>query len=129
MSNLTEYQYILLELFDVELKELEWITPPTKNFSTMSVWKEMTETQFNCLYYLLHGLSVPFPQRYSMFVFNVVIYNNKINKAKIKQRSISESNRQSQKEYREKNREVLREKNRIRYHQNKIKGNQNGNHD
>ena len=83
-SGITEYQYILLTLFDVEADKVKCLTTPTKNFSTLSIWKKMTETQFNCLYYLLHGLDIPFSQRYSIFIDNVVVYNNKLNQYKKK---------------------------------------------
>lgn len=79
-SGINEYQYMLLTVFDVEVDELKYLTTPIENFITLSIWKKMTETQFNCLYYLLHGLDIPFSQRHSIFVDNVVIYNNRIKK-------------------------------------------------
>jgi hypothetical protein len=87
-SGITEYQYILLTLFDVDADKIRHLTTPTKNFSTLSIWKKMTETQFNCLYYLLHGLDIPFSQRYSIFIDNVVVYNNKLHKYKKKGRRL-----------------------------------------
>jgi len=83
-SKINEYQYMLLTLFDVDVDKIRYLTTPTKNFSTLSIWKKMTETQFNCLYYLLHGLDIPFSQRYSIFIDNVVVYNNKLHKYKKK---------------------------------------------
>jgi hypothetical protein len=87
-SEINEYQYMLLTLFDVDADKIRYLTTPTKNFSTLSIWKKMTETQFNCLYYLLHGLDMPFSQRYSIFIHNVVIYNNKLTKYKKKGRRL-----------------------------------------
>tara|TARA_R100001443_G_C3361364_1_gene179114 strand:- start:2718 stop:3029 length:312 start_codon:yes stop_codon:yes gene_type:complete len=87
MPKLTEYQHLLLTVFDRPMEESKKQKVPEIKFMNFAIWKHLKEEEFDCLYGILNSdlfNHLNMEQRYELFYRNVIYYNN--NRRRRKQR-------------------------------------------
>ena len=112
-GNLTEYHYLLFNVFDRPRDEVRRVKTPTKNFMQFRIFRDgvMTEEQFDNLYDILNSdryEHLDMEMRYKIFHRTIIFYNN-IERVKSRREKIKKQKElYKTPEYKEKRKEYFR---------------------
>ena len=124
-----QYKYLLVTVFNRPIEEAIRAKSPEKGFMQFSIWKKMTNEQFDCLYRILNTKTLNEDQRYTIFHNSIYVYNTvlrettRIKKKKMYDKQYREVNKEKIKEYQKEYQktEKYRKANKKYYQENKEK--------